>query len=158
MWEKLTGARIVDVRQVKQSFQTYTYLVKYLSKLHNLEWTERHVSYSRGFFPPPLPDTFPKRNLVGLTLLPLHPYTYLANNYAGRPVCHTTPGTFVVDLELSASDEISTPETSPLDAFFGAHSLRDPSFQDANVPLCPLTKSDEPANEATTENTQPPAR
>lgn len=51
IWNELTGARIVDVRQVTKSFKAYQYLVKYLSKLHKLEWTERHVSYSKHFIP-----------------------------------------------------------------------------------------------------------
>ncbi len=50
-WSELTGAKIVDLRPVKKSFSAYMYLVKYLSKLHKLEWTERHVSLSRGFAP-----------------------------------------------------------------------------------------------------------
>ncbi len=50
-WNELTGARIVDLRKVTKSFKAYQYLVKYLSKLHKLEWTERHVSYSKGFIP-----------------------------------------------------------------------------------------------------------
>ncbi|NIQ81399.1 MAG: hypothetical protein GTO14_23200, partial [Anaerolineales bacterium] len=51
LWQQLTGAIIVDLRHVKNKFDTFYYLVKYLSKLHNLKWTERHVSYSRQFFP-----------------------------------------------------------------------------------------------------------
>ncbi len=51
LWNELTGARIVDLRQVTATFKAYQYLVKYLSKLHKLEWTERHVSVSRGFIP-----------------------------------------------------------------------------------------------------------
>lgn len=50
-WSQLTGARIVDLRQVTKTFSAYKYLVKYLSKLHQLEWTERHVSMSRAFAP-----------------------------------------------------------------------------------------------------------
>lgn len=48
-WYELTGAFIVDLRQVKKTFSAYKYLVKYLSKLHHIEWTARHVSMSRGF-------------------------------------------------------------------------------------------------------------
>ncbi len=51
-WQELTGAKIVDLRQVKKTFAAYNYLVKYLSKLHKIEWTERHVSYSKNFFAP----------------------------------------------------------------------------------------------------------
>lgn len=48
-WSELTGATIVDIRQVTKSWSAYKYLVKYLAKLHQLEWTERHVSMSRNF-------------------------------------------------------------------------------------------------------------
>lgn len=48
-WCGQTGAYIVDLRAVKKTFSAYTYLVKYLSKLHHIEWTARHVSRSRGF-------------------------------------------------------------------------------------------------------------
>jgi len=51
-WAEQTGAKIVDLRQVTKTFRAYQYLVKYLSKLHKLEWTERHVSTSKRFFPP----------------------------------------------------------------------------------------------------------
>lgn len=50
-WAKLTGAKIVDLRPVDQNWRAYWYLTKYLAKLHSKSWTERHVSYSRGFFP-----------------------------------------------------------------------------------------------------------
>lgn len=60
IWNRLTGATIVDIRQVKRTFSAYTYLVKYLAKLHKIEWTERHLSYSRKFFPPN-PDPHPER-------------------------------------------------------------------------------------------------
>jgi hypothetical protein len=50
-WAAQTGATIVDIRQVKKSFSAYKYLVKYLAKLHRLEWTERHVSMSKKFAP-----------------------------------------------------------------------------------------------------------
>jgi hypothetical protein len=50
-WDRLTGAKIVDIREVKQFFNSFQYLVKYLTKLHRIDWTDRHVTYSRFFFP-----------------------------------------------------------------------------------------------------------
>jgi hypothetical protein len=50
-WARLTGAKIVDIREVKQFFNSFQYLVKYLTKLHRIDWTDRHVTYSRFFFP-----------------------------------------------------------------------------------------------------------
>jgi len=98
MWDRLTGATIVDVRTVDKSFKAYYYLVKYLSKMHSLEWTERHVSFSRKFFPPQSADERPKRNLAGKTIVPQHPYNYLEEHYHGQRIAQTSPGTFRVDI------------------------------------------------------------
>lgn len=85
-WQDLTGARIVDLRQVKQSFTAYTYLVKYLSKLHKIEWTERHVSYSRKFFPPDPPDPRPPLDLMEKTIHNQHPITFLLEYELGSTI------------------------------------------------------------------------
>jgi len=97
-WTALTGATIVDLRQVTKAFKAYYYLVKYLSKLHRIEWTDRHVSFSRGFFPPETPDPTLKRNLLGKTIIPQHPYNYLDEHYHGQRISQTSPGTFRVDI------------------------------------------------------------
>lgn len=114
IWNQLTGARIVDVRQVKESFKAYQYLVKYLSKLHKLEWTERHVSYSKNFIPKdpwepesPLdyaeesfhsfhPANYVAEHLVGATLHRLtdHCHLVLAK---GEPYCDLPPKTSTDD-------------------------------------------------------------
>jgi hypothetical protein len=52
VWAELTGARIVDVRKVKQEDQVYWYLVKYLAKQHYCEFTDRRLSWTGKFFPP----------------------------------------------------------------------------------------------------------
>jgi len=83
-WAKLTGATIVDIRQVTKCFKAYFYLMKYLSKIHSLEWTERHVSTSKGFFRPEPPGQERKRNLFGKTIVPQHPYNYLEDRKSTR--------------------------------------------------------------------------
>lgn len=83
LWNELTGARIVDVRQVTQSFKAYQYLVKYLSKLHKLEWTERHVSYSKAFF---AKDNWKPENPLEYaeeSFHSFHPANYVAENCVG---------------------------------------------------------------------------
>jgi hypothetical protein len=90
-WEKLTRATIVDLRQVKESFGAYSYLVKYLTKMHKLEWTERHVSYSRSFFQKESMKPLPPAGYVNMTRDPLHPYAYLARWYEGLPVQQIGP-------------------------------------------------------------------
>ena len=57
------------------------YLVKYLSKMHKLEWTNRHVSFSKKFFPPSEP---PDKNPYGLqdkTVMEARPGKYLYDSY-----------------------------------------------------------------------------
>lgn len=51
-WCKLTGAPIVDVRQVKKTFAAYSYCVKYLAKQAYVPWTNRRCTWSKDFFPP----------------------------------------------------------------------------------------------------------
>jgi len=83
IWNELTGARIVDLRQVTQSFRAYQYLVKYLSKLHKLEWTERHVSYSKNFFPPDDWEPENKMDYAEPSFHSYHPANYVAEHCVG---------------------------------------------------------------------------
>lgn len=76
-WHDLTGAIIVDIRQVPKTWSAVSYLTKYLTKLHRIEWTERHVSYSRNFFPhPPEPDQ-PSLDLSGIQIIHQTPANYI---------------------------------------------------------------------------------
>lgn len=93
-WEALTGATIVDIRPVKACFAAYSYLVKYLAKLHKIEWTERHVSYSQNFFPKE--STYEKRSLelVGSYTLNETPVHYLLTKCEGLEIRRVTPTVF----------------------------------------------------------------
>lgn len=95
-WSEMTGARIVDLRQVKRSFSAYTYLVKYLSKLHKLEWTERHVSVSRGFAPKDdwVPDVVIET--AEPDFINTHPAYVLMERYPGQQIIRLTPNTHLV--------------------------------------------------------------
>lgn len=81
LWIKYTGCQIVDVRQTTNHFGAYQYLVKYLTKLHKLDWTDRHVSYSKAFFPPGCTDSPERAKLTTEEIHDVHPWEYLANNY-----------------------------------------------------------------------------
>lgn len=104
-WEELTGAKIVDLRQVKKSFQAYQYLVKYLSKLHRLEWTERHVSLSRNFVPPQEGKNPNPIQSAEHSLFHEHPANWVAHNCVGSrltrlsPQCHLITPRGQVDAE-----------------------------------------------------------
>ena len=80
-WNKYTGAQIVDLRQVQDSFSAYWYLVKYLTKLHRKEWTERHVSYSKNFFPCPTRAPQSNSTFDQFERFSVHPFCFLANWY-----------------------------------------------------------------------------
>ncbi len=62
-WDELTGARIVDIRKIHKGDDVYFYILKYLSKCKHIPWTNRRVSWSRGFFPK---KTQPKGFPLGL--------------------------------------------------------------------------------------------
>ncbi|MCJ7620342.1 MAG: hypothetical protein MUP64_09020 [Anaerolineae bacterium] len=82
-WSSTTGATIVDIRQVKKTFCAYRYLLKYLTKLHKIEWTERHVSYSKTFFPPDPPDPRPGLELQEPRTYNRHPAHFLFEAFSG---------------------------------------------------------------------------
>ena len=50
-WSGLTGAPIVDIRSIKKVEYVYSYVVKYLCKQKYIPWTNRRVTWSKGFFP-----------------------------------------------------------------------------------------------------------
>ena len=140
LWEKMTRAHIVDLRQVTKSFSAYYYLVKYLSKMHRLDWTERHLSTSKDFFPPKQPQ--PKRQgIVGKPqFLHIHPIAYLAEWYRGQTItqigatqwsldqptsfCNLTPDEFTnwgldpittqLDHQLNPEPLVEDPDQQPL--------------------------------------------
>jgi hypothetical protein len=95
-WQQLTGAVIVDLRQVKKTFAAYNYLVKYLSKLHKIEWTERHVSYSKGFFPEYKKPQPPAHTLERARVIAAHPVTTCLEMYPGWRVRHLKDQTFTL--------------------------------------------------------------
>lgn len=109
-WQELTGALIVDLRPVKDKLNTYSYLVKYLSKMHRIGWTERHVSYSRNFFldeePPPREDL----ELTDKCIIEAHPSTYICSKFRGAML--TALGVNIVGLEpeTHAVEEIVAPD------------------------------------------------
>lgn len=96
IWSEMTGARIVDLRQVTRSFEAYSYLVKYLTKLHKLEWTERHVSVSRNFIPPM--EWKPEDKLYCDTpeFHRFHPANFVAERYEGHTLLRVSDGCHLV--------------------------------------------------------------
>lgn len=80
-WEELTGAIKVDIRKVDNTFSSFRYLVKYLTKLHRIEWTDRHVSYSRNYYNPADLEKvlYPDRPVLDKS--DEHPWLWLSKRY-----------------------------------------------------------------------------
>jgi hypothetical protein len=119
LWETLTGAIKVDLRQVDKTFSAYWYLTKYLAKLHNKHWTDRHVSTSRKFFRPELNPAPPKVKLLNPGIKPIHPYEYLARNYWQQEARALTPTHFSTGLKTTlAPDDLTNWELGiPKDSY-----------------------------------------
>jgi len=81
LWQQYTQATIVDIRQVHKSWSAYAYLVKYLTKMSNLQWTERHVSYSKNFFRPEDTEKVERPKLQQTRHDPRHPHQLLCEVY-----------------------------------------------------------------------------
>lgn len=85
-WGRLTGAPVVWISKIDSTFSSFRYLVKYLTKLHKIEWTDRHVSYSRGFFPEEAREkmAFPERSIIDRS--DEHPWVFLSRRYANEEI------------------------------------------------------------------------
>jgi len=106
IWKDLTGALIVDLRQIKQALNTYTYLVKYLSKMHKIGWTDRHVSYSRNFFPKEESHEKYHLDLSEQTVIESHPSTYLYARFRGATLTMIGPNLYALDPNHDAVQDI----------------------------------------------------
>jgi hypothetical protein len=80
-WNDCTGSSKNWIAKIDSTFSSFRYLVKYLTKLHKIEWTDRHVSYSRDFFRPEDREklAFPERSIVERS--DEHPWLYLSRRY-----------------------------------------------------------------------------
>lgn len=96
-WQLLTGASIVDLRQVKKSFHAYNYLVKYLAKLHKLPWSDRHLSWSRKFFPPEEPPKGPDLQLEHIAVEHRNFVHYILSDHEGETIYHHGGSVYTIE-------------------------------------------------------------
>lgn len=85
-WASLTGATRVDLKKIASTFSSFRYLVKYLTKLHRIDWTDRHVSYSQHFFKDEDKEKmlYPEQTIEERT--DEHPWMYLSRRYSRETV------------------------------------------------------------------------
>jgi len=141
-WKHLVKAPVVWISKIDQSFSSFRYLTKYLTKLHRIEWTDRHVSYSRNFFRPEDCEkiSFPKRDITERS--ETHPWKWMCDHYPGEQIALEADGTYTLphepdwqrdDVPMSAFDFPSTSETpSPHGAPLSQSSL--PGMLDSDQP------------------------
>ena len=96
-WQELTGAQIVDLRPCSRNFRAYTYLLKYLTKMHSIGWTNRHVSYTRKFFPPRPDRDSNSLDLQETEVHEIHLASYLAESCSGATVVEIAPGVYTLN-------------------------------------------------------------
>lgn len=111
LWQDLTGATIVDLRQVKNHFHTYQYLVKYLSKMHRLGWTNRHVSYSRSFFPEKPGKKADTLRLVEGKVLETHPATLAYHRFRNSKLVEISYGVYTLNPSAEQVKYVTAPES-----------------------------------------------
>ncbi|MGA2434223.1 MAG: hypothetical protein ABSG25_02960 [Bryobacteraceae bacterium] len=112
VWGDLTGAPVVWIARIDQSFSSFRYLTKYLTKLHRLDWTNRHVSYSRGFFPPEATEKLAKPQQQVISQSKDHPWKYLTDNYGWQQVALNPDGSYTLPWEKDPGEQ-----NTPIDEF-----------------------------------------
>lgn len=100
----------LNIKAIDKSFATFRYLVKYLCKLKKLEWTDRHVSYSREFFREEDKEKTEYAKLDQVQKNEDHPFKFLKERYGWRNVivakenCWVLP-TYPPDPEIQVTNQ-----------------------------------------------------
>lgn len=112
----------VNLKGIDQTFATFRYLFAYLTSLYKVPWTDRHVSFSKGFFNPELLEEREYPKMQQVTRYDQHPWVWLQERYGWDTVTvlgdrqwelpdePRDPGRTVRPRELGLPDE---PEPTP---------------------------------------------
>lgn len=105
VWAELTSAPVVYIAKIDQTFSSFRYLTKYLTKLHRIEWTDRHVSYSKNFFPEEAKEklAYPSRDV--LYREEVHPWKFVADRYGWEQVAMGPEGEITLPSNEVTGDE-----------------------------------------------------
>jgi hypothetical protein len=76
----------LNLKKIDKSFATFRYLVKYLTKLHKIPWTDRHVSYSRNFFKGEDVEQVEYAKMDEIAKYDQHPFVWLRERLAWETV------------------------------------------------------------------------
>lgn len=126
MWAELASAPHVYIAKIDQTFSSFRYMTKYLTKLHRIEWTDRHVSYSRNFFRPEDMEklAYPERQVIERS--ETHPWKYLSDNFPEDEVALEADGSYTLPYK---------PLYPQIDVTLEALGLADPVTPEAEPPV-----------------------
>ena len=86
----------LNLKAIDESFATFRYLFAYLTKLHKIPWTDRHVSYSKNFFRAEDLQEVAYAKLDQIEKHACHPWQYLRERYAWESVQPLRDGLWVL--------------------------------------------------------------
>jgi hypothetical protein len=145
IWGDLTGAPVVYIAKIDQTFSSFRYLTKYLTKLHRIEWTDRHVSYSKNFFNPADLEklAYPQRDVLAKS--DDHPWKWLADRYSWDEVALEHDGAWTLPTNAEHPDEpIVEPSQDWSLADFGLATPAEPTTPVNSVQTCLFPTHDLP--------------
>lgn len=97
IWNSLTGASIVDIRAIHKVEHVSSYVMKYLCKQKYIPWTNRRVSWSKGFFPKAEPHQKGAWKLNAKRWMDEHPATVIHSDYLGSIFTKVAADVWLVD-------------------------------------------------------------
>jgi hypothetical protein len=100
----------VNLKKIDSTFRTFRYLVKYLTKLHKIEWTDRHVSYSRNFFRGEDKEQIEYAKLDEIAKYDEHPWVHLNERYRWNHVRVIGEGKWLLPNGLSDEHTVIDPK------------------------------------------------
>jgi hypothetical protein len=90
-WDELTGAKIVDIRRIKETSEVYWYVVKYLAKQLYVRWTDRRTAMSKKFQTTPPPKPRGSLQLEEIQRHMQHPQDFIRENFSGQTLYPLSP-------------------------------------------------------------------
>jgi len=91
MWAGLTGSPIVDIRQIRHGQNSVNYVCKYLRKQAYCTFTNRRVSWTKGFFPKEPTSGKVAWNLIDKEHLLQHPSVTVVEDWGPVPIYRIGP-------------------------------------------------------------------
>jgi len=114
VWASLTGSVIVDVRKACKGKHAARYVMKYMTKCKSIPWTNRRVSWSKGFFLPQPPSEKEDWQLRHKSFDLTEPAIVMQNEYPGFHAMRCGPYAWLLSPKPITSGPASQKEAQQL--------------------------------------------